>query len=400
MIQLYKDDDSCCGCEACVNICPVQAIKMKEGNHGFLYPAIDMQQCLECGKCLSVCKFKLKTESEKHGKSDVYASINTRQRERILSASGGAFSALARYVLDENGVVFGCAWNEYMEPHHTYISKISEISKLQGSKYVQSRIGDNYKKVKKFLEDGKTVLFSGTPCQCDGLRGFLRKEYEKLICVELICHGVPSEKFFHDYIRFLEKKIKGQIINIRFRDKKRGWGALLHIVYKNSRGQIKHKYLSTEESYYYYYYYWGGNLYRESCYSCKYANVYRKSDYTIGDYWGVQKVHPELDCDSGVSVLLVNTDKGRKLLPILEKYMRLIPSTFKDAQRENNQLAAPSIKSVMTEKLWKIYEDGGAEALATDYKKEFRKKILIGKIKKSIPLCIKKKIVTMLRASR
>lgn len=387
-MDLFFDEYKCCGCEACANICPKQAITMEENDKGFLYPKIEESKCIHCNKCISVCNLKDDKLSNMN-LPKVYAAVNNNKEELHTSASGGVFSALARWAIEHDGVVFGCSWNSEMLPYHTQITKISELEKLQGSKYVQSRIGQSYREVKKQLDLGKLVLFSGTPCQCDGLRSYLKKNYEKLICIELICHGVPSSKFFKDYVSFLEKKIKGKIFDIKFRDKKRGWGALLHIIYKNARGDIKHKFMSTDESYYYHYY-WGGNLYRDSCYQCKYACLYRQSDFTIGDYWGIQRAHPSLDSSEGASVLLVNTQKGKALLPILEKYMKMIPSTIEDAKRENGQLVSASSHQLPVDRLWELYKQGGAEALDQDYRARYRSYIIKGKVKRMVPVIFKK----------
>ena len=384
---LVSSPVDCCGCEACKNACPKLAITMKEDNKGFLYPSIDENKCNNCGLCKNICDFQVKDLSNSSLPS-VYAVINKNEDQLLLSSSGGAFSAMAKWILDKNGVVFGCAWNDNMEPQHIAITDLSKLNRLQGSKYVQSRIGYSYQKVRNYLNEGKYVLFSGTPCQCAGLRTYLRKEYDKLICVELICHGVPSRKFFLDYINLLEKKLNGKILDIRFRDKKRGWGALLYIKYKDKYGRQKHKYLSVDESYYYNYY-WSGNFYRESCYSCKYACLYRRSDFTIGDYWGIRSAHPEIDISKGVSIILVNTPKGEKNLQELSHYMFMTPSNIEFAIKENGQLISASTKKEQVDVLWDIYLNGGAEAIQNYYIHNNRKRIIMGKIKRIVPLSIK-----------
>lgn len=389
-MKLFTDEADCCGCEACVNICPKQAITMETNGKGFLYPVVDTGKCIHCNRCVSVCKFK-SPKLDNTNIPEVYAAVNQDKTDLRNSASGGAFSALARYVLEHDGVVFGCAWDEKILPYHLGVNSMEDLEKLQGSKYVQSRIGNSYKDVKYELESGRMVLFSGTPCQCEGLRSYLGKEYEKLICAELICHGVPSAEFWKSYLTLLERQLRGKILDIKFRDKKRGWGALLHIVYKDAKENVKHKYLSTGESYYYYYY-WGGELYRDSCYHCKYASLYRQSDYTIGDYWGIQKAHPALDASDGVSVLLVNTDKGKALLPDLQTYMKVIPSTLEAATKENGQLVAASSQHLSADRLWKLYEQGGAKALEEDYKVHYISNLLKGKIKRHVPLVIKERV--------
>lgn len=384
---LYKNEDECCGCEACINICPKQAISMRANKRGFLYPQIDEKKCICCNRCIQVCAFQNKKIREVE-LCEVYAVVNSNKADIMASASGGAFSALARYVIEQNGVVFGCAWDANIMPIHIRIDSVDDLKRIQGSKYVQSRIGSSYKIVKNDLDNGKMVLFSGTPCQCDGLRSFLNKDYKKLLCVEVICHGVPSGEFWRAYLDILEKKLKGEISNVQFRDKKRGWGALLHVTYQNKQGKMKHRYLSPEESYYYYDY-WNGHLYRDSCYKCKYACPSRGSDFTIGDYWGIQDVHPQFDIFNGVSVLIVNTSKGKQVLNNMGPYIKCISSTFEFAARENEQLKESSKLQPFTEYLWNIYEKRGAEGLEQYHIKHYKVNILKGKIKRHIPLFLK-----------
>lgn len=361
---------------------------MAEDEKGFIFPRIDKSRCVECNKCKSVCNYKKelpKTEII----SDVYAVINKNSDDLKKSASGGAFAALAKWIIDNNGYVFGCAWDERMDPHHVWCSDYNDVCCLQGSKYVQSDTGFSFRKVKELLNNGVTVLFSGTPCQCDGLRGYLGKEYSNLICVELICHGVPSISFFKNYIHLLETRLHGKIIDCKFRDKRRGWGALLNIIYETSPGIIKHKYLSMEESYYYYYYYRLNMINRATCYNCKYAKKERLSDFTIGDYWGANKAHPRLNTDNGVSVLMVNTEKAKDILPLIKDYLHLTSSTFESASKYNEQLKSPLICKDSNVQLWSVYLNGGAEALDKYYRKKYRKKIIIGKIKRHIPIKLK-----------
>lgn len=386
MIVINKKSE-CCGCESCANICPKQAISMAKDEKGFLYPMIDNSKCINCGLCNETCP--LQNESlEINSAYSVYAIINKDKNELMESASGGAFSALAHWILEKNGIVIGCSWDEKMTPRHIKIDNIKDLIKIQGSKYVQSRIGNIYQETRGYLNDGRLVLFSGTPCQCDGLRRYLQKDYPNLVCVELICHGVPSVAFFRDYLDVLEKKIKGKIIDLKFRDKKRGWGALLHIIYIDKNGKKRHKFFSTEESYYYSYF-WEGNLYRESCYECKYSTLPRKSDITIGDYWGVQKAHPTINTKNGVSVLIASTTKGKAVVEALGDYTEIIDSSIESATAENGQLIKHSVEGEMSSYIWNLYLTQGSEMVWKDYIKRNRTRILKGRMKRKIPLEIK-----------
>lgn len=388
MIQI-QDKTKCCGCEACVNVCTHKAITMQEDERGFLYPTVDESLCTNCRLCNSVCAFGSDKPVTNTERQDVYAVKNKNIIQLKESTSGGAFSALAQWILNKGGTVYGSAWNENMMPIHIRIQKVDDLPKLQGSKYVQSQIGGCLPLVKADLREGKQVLFSGTPCQCAGLRAYLKQDYENLVCVELICHGVPSARFLRNYLDVLEDKVRGKIIDLKFRDKKRGWGALLHATYKKTSGTIKHIYLSIGESYYYYYYYWGGNLYRPSCYNCKYATSQRASDFTIGDYWGVKNAHPDFDTKLGVSVLLANTIKAHDIIKQLSNYLDIIPSSIELAQRENGQLVSASHHNTGLDKLWNIYEKEGAKGLDKYYSRTHRKTIFKSKLKRKIPLWLK-----------
>ena len=384
---VINNKNECCGCESCANICPKQAISMVKDEKGFIYPIIDNTKCINCGLCNRTCPL----QNELHKKNsvyDVYAIINKDKGELMESASGGAFSALAHWALEQNGIVIGCSWDETLTPRHIKIDNIKDLTKIQGSKYVQSRMGNVYQEIKGYLNDGKLVLFSGTPCQCDGLRYYLQRNYSNLVCVELICHGVPSYTFFRDYLDVLEKKIKGKIIDLKFRDKKRGWGALLHIIYLDKNGKKRHKFFSTEESYYYTYF-WNGNLYRESCYECKYSTLPRKSDITIGDYWGVQKAHPEINVKNGVSVLIASTTRGKAVVEELKEYAEITDSNIESAIVENGQLVKHSIEGEISNYVWNLYLSQGADKVWKDYVKRNRIRIIKGKIKRNIPLVIK-----------
>lgn len=395
MERVYESSKECCGCEACVNACPKAAISMEPDEKGFRYPVIDPALCVDCGRCRRVCP--LRTEGEKESacpeeKPQVFAAVNRESELLRHSASGGVFGALASWTLAQEGLVFGCGWEENQIPVCTGVREKASLRRLQGSKYVQGRVGASFREVREALEQGSRVLFSGTPCQCDGLRSYLGREYEALVCLELICHGVPSDAYFRDYLRLLEEKWKGRITDVAFRDKKRGWGALLRVDYVDRRGKTRRRYLTPSESYYYHYY-WNGYLYRDVCYGCPYARQERRSDFTMGDFWGVGKAHPELDATLGASLLLVNTAKARRILPELEPYLRLVPSSLEAAKRENGQLTSPSVEPEGNNQLWETYLTGGAGAMESRYRSRFGKQIWMGRLKRHVPLTLKRYLV-------
>jgi len=386
MIELFKTKKDCCGCAACMNVCPKQAIAMKADQDGFIYPEVNNDLCIECGLCKKVCAFQnIPVKADEP--IATYAAINKNKEVLSSSASGGIFGALAAMVLEKKGVIFGCAYNEDMEPEHICVNNLFDLHKIQGSKYVQSNINDTYTKAKKYLKGNRWVLFTGTPCQIAGLKSYLGKDYENLITADLICHGVPPSQFFKGYIRYLEDKLNGKIMDFKFRDKSKGWGLQAKIIYEK-RGTVREKFLLPLESYYYYYFL-KGDVYRESCYECKYACGSREGDFTMGDYWGVEKAHPVIETKNGVSVLLVNSIKGMKLLPELKEYLNITKSTFEQARERNGQLNRPVPKSERREAILKMNHQGGYQAVANEYYRKHKWQIILLKVKLLVPQPVK-----------
>ncbi|NMA84106.1 MAG: 4Fe-4S dicluster domain-containing protein, partial [Epulopiscium sp.] len=268
MIELFNQKKNCCNCAACMNICPKQAITIKTDEDGFSFPMINRDLCIECGLCNNVCAFQ-NIPISGNVPISTYVAINKDMDVLSASASGGIFGALASLILDKNGVVFGCAFNNKMEPKHICIDNLLDMKKIQGSKYVQSDINTTYIEAKRYIKNGRYVLFTGTPCQIAGLKSFLGKDYNNLITADIICHGVPSADFFKGYIKYLEDKLKGKVIDLKFRDKSKGWGHIEKVIYKKD-GIIKEKLIQPFNSYYHSYFL-KGDILRENCYECKYA---------------------------------------------------------------------------------------------------------------------------------
>lgn len=218
MIKINRKEE-CCGCTACKSICPVDAIEMKEDEEGFLYPYIDEKLCIHCNACEKACPM-LNVEKEEKVKQKAYIVNNKNTKIRLESTSGGAFTAIAEYVIEKKGIVFGAAFNEDLEVEHIAINNKEELKRFRGSKYVQSDMNDTFTQVKKYLEQGTIVCFSGTPCQVEGLKKFLPKEYSNLITVDVVCRAVPSPKLYRLYKQYMKKKMKSdEIEDIIFRDK-------------------------------------------------------------------------------------------------------------------------------------------------------------------------------------
>lgn len=377
-IVLFCEKTECCGCGACFNVCPQKAIAMVPDEYGFIYPQIEYEKCVGCGLCKKVCEFQKKADLPSENETKVACS--TDDDMLVKSASGGVFSALAKAVLQIGGVVFGCSMEKQegkLWPEHIMIEHIDDLYKLQGSKYVQSFIGNSYRNVKSELEKGRYVLFSGTPCQIAGLKGFLRnKIYERLLMVDIVCHGVPSAKFFQDYIKMLEKKLGASSVSkFEFRDKTKGWGLNAKVTYEKNAKCYSKLIPAAESSYYKLFL--ESKIYRENCYACPYAGKLRTGDITIGDYWGIEKVHPEylihkggeIEEKKGVSCLIINTEKGKRLLAELNPDLLLLASSFEKAAEENMQLCEPSKKSADRQQILDLYMNKGYSEVEKWYRK-------------------------------
>lgn len=311
MIKITRPEN-CCGCSACAQRCPKQCITMEEDPEGFLYPRIDLSKCIDCKLCEKVCPIINPNEDKQP--LEVYATINPDEETRKQSSSGGVFSLFATRIIQENGVVFGARFDENGEVKHDYTETLEGLAAFRGSKYVQSRIGNTYQKAESFLKSGKKVLFSGTPCQIAGLKRFLRKDYDNLITVDFICHGVPSPKIWRHYLKVTCNQLAGgkdyEIKAINFRNKDRGWKNFSFLLNLNVTGKTN-KTLCEPAGNNAYMKGFLGNLYlRPSCHYCAAKSGKSGSDITIADYWGVQKQNPSLNDDKGVSLAFYNTPKG------------------------------------------------------------------------------------------
>ena len=299
------DFEKCTGCGACVQSCPKQCISWTEGEFRFKYPQIDKDICVNCGICEKVCPIDKVLQTPTTQKA--YAAVHKDYQVLAKSTSGGAFTAIADAVFAQDGIVYGVAMMDNMQVKHIRTSNKEEFAVLRSSKYLQSDTGNTYQMVEQDLKEGKTVLYSGTPCQIDGLRHFLGKPYERLYTVDIVCHGVGSQAYFDKYLDFARKRY-GNIKTLRFRSKEYvGWSCGGVVVVTGSSDCLK-KIPYRDFDNYYYAYFLSGDIYRKSCYSCKYANMKRVGDFSLGDYWGVEKLHLPLNTFNGCSLLVVNSD--------------------------------------------------------------------------------------------
>lgn len=342
---MEKITELCTGCRSCEQLCAHQAISMQPDSEGFLTAVINQKQCVDCGLCAKRCPQN--TSLVAHKPQAVYAIRDKDEKELKVSASGGAFAATARIVLQQGGIAVGAAYNEDWSVSHIGITQLNDLPKLQSSKYVQSNTEDTYKEVKKWLQEGKTVLYSGTPCQIAGLKAFLHKDYDNLLTMEVICHGVPSPKLFTHYIKWLSKRLGSKLLFYDFRDKSYGWG-LDYLTKTKTKTKTQPCLLDP-----YYLHFLQGNTYRECCYACRYATPNRCADMTIGDYWGLEKEHPDFFSTKGVSCLLVNSEKGMEWWNRLAKEFYCIESTFEQVARINHNLLRPTKRPAIRDGIYK-----------------------------------------------
>ena len=391
-IENINKYEKCCGCRCCEQICPVNAIAMKENKEGFLEPVVDEEKCISCGLCLKRCP-QLQEKSNDELKIDSYAAQNKDKEELLKSSSGGLFSVFARYILNKQGVVYGATFKEDLSVEHTEINNIEDLDLLRGSKYVQSNTLDTFSKVKNNLENNKLVLYSGTPCQIAGLKQFLQKDYKNLYLIDIVCHGVPSQKLFKKYKQSLEDKEKSKITKYSFRDKsKNGWGLNLKIEFENNKKENKRHIVDS-----YYKSFLHGDTYRECCYSCKYANLQRIGDITLADFWGIENIKSDFDIKDGVSAILVNTEKGKKLFEECKENINYMSATIESVVKDNRNLKMPTEKPKIRKT---VYDNIDSKSY-----KEFEKENLHFKIeakdiiKQLVPKTLKKKIKAILGRS-
>lgn len=368
----------CTGCRACEQLCAHHAIEMKPNKEGFLSAYIDREKCVDCGLCQNRCP-----QNNLMQKFEPLMSLAVRDRddkELVVSASGGAFAAAARMILQRGGVVTGAAYHDDMTVGHFIVERLENLHKVQSSKYVQSNTEATYSQVKALLINGREVLYSGTPCQIGGLRAYLRKEYDNLYTMDLICHGVASPKLFAKYLIWLGGKMKGKIIGYDFRDKSCGWG-LDYMSKTKTKTKTKIKPSTLDP---YYYHFLEGTTYRECCYRCNYCTKERVGDITIGDYWGVEKEHPEFYSAKGVSCFLVNSEKGMRLWNLIKSEFYFLESTFEQVARANHNLSHPTKRTSRRDSIYQHIDDMDvneyfATQLAIPFNLKARVKLLLPK---------------------
>lgn len=336
MIEICAKD-KCIGCEVCVNACPCNCISFNQDEEGFFYPAIDQSKCTDCKRCSKVCPANSQVTLHKVQKK-VFAAWALDDNIRQSSSSGGLYSVFANYCISQGGVVNGVYFNDEKFAVHELFEDAEKMKICRGSKYVQSRPGNIYREVKKSLDEGKMVFFTSTPCQVAALYNFLGRDYENLYTCDFICHGVPSPQYFKDCLNKITSNAEN-ISQITFRDLS-GWGGYGISVCGDGKffneHVINHSYIKL---------FLACSNFRNACYNCSFARNERVADITIGDFWGLGKYMPFLhDTGKGVSLLIVNSKKGKKLLTEVKGQLFLAQRSFREAARDNHQLYRRAVR--------------------------------------------------------
>lgn len=356
----------CTACAACLNACPKGAIKMQEyGIAGYVYPTINQDECIDCHLCEKICPVNNPIEVHKPLKS--YAAISRSQDDLMTSTSGGASSVMAQYILGQGGVVYGCVQENYTDIRHQRITDSKDAFKLKGSKYVQSDIGYVYRQVKQDLVCGLKVLFTGTPCQIAGLRKYLHRDYDNLYLVDLVCHGVPSQKILRDSVEDMAGKVE-KMSSVSFRKKGTKPQELRFGVFLDQENAIPmRKQLFPHNDYIAAF--MAGLIFRKNCFSCSYAQPSRGSDVTIADYWGIGET--AIPIGRGISLMLANTPKGISLINNISSLCYIEERTVEEAVKGNGQLNHPSVEPPFRDDFLLHYEKNRKEAYKL-YLKEYR----------------------------
>lgn len=383
MIKITNPVD-CCGCTACASICPHDAITMQPDTLGFLYPKVDETRCINCGLCEKVCAFNNSYDKSYNlDKPIAYAARHKNIHEVETSRSGATFIALSDYILERGGVIYGAGYTDHFRVVHKRATTKEERNEFKGSKYVQSDLNTVFRQIKKDLQDGLVVLFSGTPCQTAGLNSFIGKRLRKnLILVDIVCHGVPGPNLWRDYLSFLEKKYGSAICWVNFRDKQEyGWAAHREsFKFVNGGGQkMSFTFLFYKHI-----------MFRKSCEKCPYTNLERPSDITLADFWGWEKTDPNLNSDDkGISLVLLNTEKGKELFEKIKDRMNTTPVNIENCLQSNlrrptkadpkrNEFETDYLRKGFKYVYYKYGEDGWRYKLTNLYKR-IKNKIRIKK---------------------
>lgn len=333
----------CVGCSACASICPKRCIEMEKDPDGFKYPVLmHPANCVECGMCERACPVLNESIKANGNLPSAYAAFTKDERIRQDSSSGGIFTEIAKRIIVGNGVVYGAAYDEKFAVYHCGVDKIDDLQKLRGAKYAESNLGSLFDEILDRLKRGQLVLFSGTPCQVAGLKSFVRKDYNNLICIDFVCHGVPSPMVWDAFIKYRsEKDADGKLPqSINLRSKETGWSKYQYSnVFEYEDGK---KYSTVSSQSLFMKLFVGDYISRPSCSECKFKGYSRVSDITLGDFWGIWDIAPEMDDNKGTSVILVHTPRGQKLWRDINPKIKSKEVTLEQASQQNLSMLVSS----------------------------------------------------------
>ena len=349
---VVNKDTQCCGCTACVDTCPEKAIKLELDEKGFWYPRVDEEKCLFCGKCIDACTFHYNQSDEKRvTPSSVYAVKHKDENVRLLSRSGGIFTAITDIVLAQGGYIYGAAFTDGFQVKHKKATTVEERNSFRTSKYVQSDMTGVYDQIKCDLREGHSVLFSGTPCQVSAVKNAMKNEdCTGLFLIDIVCLGVPSPIVWRDYLNCRQNEYDGKITSVEFRDKQFGWKAHRETFTINGLKYDSDDYKKLFSSH---------DILRPSCFECPYKSIDRVGDITIADFWGIDKAVPGFNDDKGVSLVMVNTEKGETLFEKSKNNIIWEPSNLEDAMQNNMKFSYPRPDSYF--EFWENYRESGMD---------------------------------------
>lgn len=379
-MELVTEKSKCCGCQVCGAVCPKKAIEFREDDEGFLYPHIDKEKCIECGLCKKMCAFQTSLQNKETFCTkfqNLYAVKHKDLNVRMSSRSGGIFTAISDIVLENDGVVYGAMYDKNMEVAHVRAETKEKRNQMRGSKYVQSKTDiEIYSMVKKDLQEGRIVLYSGTSCQVASLRSFLNnKKYDNLICMDIVCHGVPSPKVYRDYLKYWEEKLGNKISDFDFRNKKDyGWAGHVESIFTEKQKVNSCLYTML---------FYQHNVLRPACYVCPYKGLEHPGDITIADYWGIDRAAPGFSDNKGVSLVLVNTEVGKEYFDkALKEYesIEAIPTEIEKSMQP--PLKEPFKEPDNREAFWEDYNLHGFNYVVKKYAGNSWKWIVKYRIKK------------------
>ena len=346
------DIAKCCSCGNCVRACPQGALKMEENDEGFFYPVVDAEKCIGCGLCAKVCAYNI--TADRHEPIEVYAVQNKNEDVLKRSSSGGVFFAVAKWAIDQGGVVFGCVFDSEMIPRIVQADTLEACVPMQGSKYVEADLGDSFERVNSLLEKGRLVLYTGTPCMIASLKAYLRDiDTSQLYTIEFLCHGVPSRKIFRANVRDIERKARRKIARYSFRDKTVGWGQCTKVTFVNGKEKV-----CNSDNQPYHYGYLHGLMNRSSCYDCKFVGSSRGADLTMGDYWDAPKnINEKFNRFLGVSCLIVSTEKGLRIIDKLQESLHFEKTELADIAKGNGAIVGGKTNKSIPQARKEIYRE-------------------------------------------